>query len=95
MRIDQTTPQTSLAQADSAKSLNPQAAQADATDLFGPAGIHTPSSDLVQLLNLSGQVPSVRPEVLHEVAQRMAAGEYRTPQARDAVVQAILGSQPS
>lgn len=85
-------PQPSLAQADAARVVNVPTLSIVAD--LPAAGIHTPSADLGQLLNLSGQVPDVRTDLLKDVAQRLAAGEYRTPRARDAAIQAILGSQP-
>jgi hypothetical protein len=91
MRIDPSAPQTSLAQTEIARSTAAISAGADAQ---AAGDLHTLSTDLMQLLSLSGRVPEVRADLLKQVAQRLAAGEYRTHQARDAVVEAILGSQP-
>lgn len=94
MRIDPSLPQTNVAQPEATQSAAEQLRPDSTAASLSTAGIHTPSDELTQLLNQIGRVPEVRPDLLKEVAQRLAAGEYRTPKARDAVVEAILGSQP-
>lgn len=87
--------------------INPLSPAADVTqsgsvarpsDSPGPAAGSTgglaPSSELLQLQATLRQVPDVRPDLLREVAQRLAAGEYRKPQALVGAVKAMLDSQP-
>jgi hypothetical protein len=92
MRIDNKTPQLVIAPADSAQSA-PATQPVDAVPT-SPADVHTPSAELVHLLEELRQVPAVRQDLLQEIAQRLAAGEFRNTQSRDATVKALLGGQP-
>ena len=56
----------------------------------GGASSHTPSPELVQLVNLVGKVPEVREEAVQRAAGRAASGYYLTPEAAAQTADAIL-----
>jgi hypothetical protein len=53
---------------------------------------HTPAPEIAALVNQLRQIPELREEVVREVAQRLACGDYSTPEALNRTVQAMLDS---
>jgi hypothetical protein len=53
---------------------------------------HTPSDELVQVLNRLRELPEVRLEKLEEVAQRLASGYYQTAEANQRTAEAVLNA---
>lgn len=98
MRID-TTPGSSaslgLIPANANRSAAADSAATDSPAASDPfAGKFQPTADLLQLTAALDQLPSVRQEVVGDVAKRLGAGELTTPQARQQTVESILGSSP-
>ena len=54
---------------------------------------YSPAPELVHLFSLVRQTPEVRSDRLQQVGQRLAAGDYLTPQAADQTAAALLDAQ--
>jgi hypothetical protein len=53
-----------------------------------------PTSEFLPLVDTLGRIPFIRQEILGEVASRLSGGELDTPQAREQVVESMLGAAP-
>jgi hypothetical protein len=51
---------------------------------------HTLSPELVHLIQLAGQEPEVRPEVVQQAQDRLAQGTYNSPVSAEQTAKAIL-----
>lgn len=67
-------------------------AEAVAPSSLLESSTHTPSPELMQFLSIARQTPQVRQKVLQQVAQRLADGDYLTPEAAEKTADAILNA---
>jgi hypothetical protein len=66
------------------------ARRAGSADQTHDASIHTPALELADWVAQVRQLDDVRPDVISEVARRLADGEYSTPNAAERAAEALL-----
>ncbi len=57
--------------------------------------VYQPTPEFVRAMELVKLIPQVRQEVVNEVAQRLAAGDYQSPETTEETVKAIMSAELS